>query len=215
MRKEIIDKVDAFIRKEIGKSAHYKDNIKRAADYRIEHSYRVAHILQNIAKEEGFDEERAFIGGLLHDIGYSIDYDTFEDFKNHGRDGARIAREFLKSLNVYSNDEIEEICFGIAIHVDDKADFDYPKTKLALSIGDADNIDRFDGYRLYESLHMQDYMNLPIEEQKEFVNKKIDKLKVFKTYKCGTETGTRMWNEKIDFQIEFFNKLLNQINNSK
>ena len=36
---------------------------------------------------------------------------------------------------------------GIAIHVDDEADFEGERTALALTIGDCDNIDRFDTYR--------------------------------------------------------------------
>ena len=51
------------------------------------------------------------------------------------------------------------MCYGIAIHIDDEADFEYERTPLAMSVGDADNIDRYDAYlRLYESLHVADYI---------------------------------------------------------
>lgn len=69
--------------------------------YRLEHSIRVANLCREIAAKEGMDEEAAVIAGLLHDIAYGV-MDTSEgyDWKNHGRDGARIARPFLESLGL-------------------------------------------------------------------------------------------------------------------
>ena len=93
---------------------------------------------------------------------------TKEEYRDHGRIGARIARPFLKDLGAYTDAEIEEMCYAIAIHVDEKADFPGEKTPFTLLIGEADNIDRFDAYRLYEGLHFADYMNLPLEEQRTF-----------------------------------------------
>jgi len=59
----------------------------------------------------------------------------------------------LRVANIGINpSEVDEICYGIAIHVDGKSDFKGEKTPLALSIGDADNIDRFDVYRIYDGL---------------------------------------------------------------
>lgn len=44
MREEIINKTDDFVARELMKLAGFKDNIPRMAEYRIEHSRRVAHI---------------------------------------------------------------------------------------------------------------------------------------------------------------------------
>ena len=96
---------------------------KRAIEYRYEHSLRVASIALDIAKKEGLDEDRCYIGALLHDLGYSVPYDNPKEYVNHGRIGAKLARPFLESLG-YSEEEVNEICYGIAIHVDDKADFE-------------------------------------------------------------------------------------------
>lgn len=41
--------------------ASYKDNIPRMAEYRIEHSYRVANIGAEIALAEGFDIEKCLL----------------------------------------------------------------------------------------------------------------------------------------------------------
>lgn len=210
---ERIRKTEAFIRKELGKLSSFKDNIPRMAEYRIEHSIRVAHIAEEIAEKEGFDRECAFISGLLHDIGYSVDYESKEEYMNHGRVGARLALPFLISLGI---DErmVEEICYGIAIHVDDKADFPGERTPFALSVGDADNIDRFDAFRLYESLLDAEYRDLKLPEQIEFLDNRRAKLEKLRTLSCGTETATAMWQEKIDYQLSFISRLKAQTDRS-
>jgi putative nucleotidyltransferase with HDIG domain len=213
MREEIIKRADEFIQKELIKLAEYKDNNMRMAEYRIEHSYRVAHIGLQIARAEGFDEERTFVACLLHDIGYAIDFTDENDYINHGRYGAAIAGPFLKELG-YSPEDVNEMCFGIAIHVDDNADFEGERTPLALTIGDADNIDRFDAFRLYEGLQTMDYMNLPILEQKALVEKRLERLKQLREMPFGTVTATKLWQDKIDYQIEFYNRLKLQVENS-
>lgn len=214
MNAEKIKKTEQFMRSELMKLASYKDNNVRMAQYRIEHSIRVAHIGAEIAKAEGFDEERAIVACLLHDIGYSIDYDSKEDYLNHGRYGARIARPFLLSLG-YSEEEVHEMCYGIAIHVDEEADFEGERTPLALSVGDADNIDRFEAYRLYETLHFRDYMNLSLEDQRALCQKTLARLGELHEMQCGTKTGDMLWKQKLDYQIGFYQKLLHQIETSQ
>ena len=199
---------------ELMKLTSYKDNIPRMAEYRIEHSYRVAHIGAEIAKAEGFDEERTVIACLLHDVGYSTDFQSEEDHRNHGRYGARIARPFLLSLG-FSEEDTNEMCYGIAIHVDDQADFDGERTPLALTVSDADNIDRFDAYRLYEGLHIKDYMKLPLDGQRKLVGKMLSRLPELREMPCGTKTGETLWKEKIDYQIGFYRKLIDQIEASR
>ena len=106
------------------------------------------------------------------------------------------------------------MCYGIAIHVDDEADFEFERTPLAMGVGDADNIDRYDAYRLYENLHVADYMNLPLGEQEEYVQKRIERLEKYKKVEFATKTSTKLWQERIDFQLEFMKKLRKQIQNS-
>jgi len=208
-----LKKTDAFLRQELMKLATFHDNTPRMAEYRIEHSYRVANIGIQIARAEGLDEERTFIACLLHDVGYSVDVESKEQHRNHGRCGAAIARPFLLGLG-YPPEAVEEMCYGIAIHVDDISDFDGERTPLALTVGDADNIDRFDAYRLYETLHFRDYMNLPLSEQEKFVTGTLEKLVRCRELPFGTQTATALWQEKLDYQIGFYSRLLRQIENS-
>ncbi len=214
MNIELIKKVDAFLCENIEKSAHYEGNNQRAAEYRIEHSRRVANIGFEIARAEGFDCERMYVAGLLHDIGYSLDYSSGLDFRDHGRLGAQIAMPFLHSLGAYTDDRIEEICYGIAIHVDDKSDFEYERTPLALTVADADNIDRFDAFRLYENLMTADYRELPINDQRALLEKRVNRLCELREMPCGTATGKAMWQAKVDYQIDFYRRLGLQIDNS-
>ena len=202
-----------FLKDELSKMIELFPEEKRAIEYRYEHSLRVASIALDIAKKEGLDEDRCYIGALLHDLGYSVPYDNPKEYVNHGRIGAKLARPFLESLG-YSEEEVNEICYGIAIHVDDKADFEGKRTALAVTIGDADNIDRFDSFRIYDRLTWVDYKNLSLEKQREHVDTTLKILNQYLDYECGTKSATLMWKEKISFQLEFYNRLKKQIENS-
>lgn len=202
-----------FLKDELSKMIELFPEEKRAIEYRYEHSLRVASIALDIAKKEGLDEDRCYIGALLHDLGYSVPYDNPKEYVNHGRIGAKLARPFLESLG-YSEEEVNEICYGIAIHVDDKADFEGKRTALAVTIGDADNIDRYDAFRIYDRLTWIDYKNLSLEKQREHVDTVLSSLNKYLDYECATRTATLMWKEKISFQLEFYNRLKKQIENS-
>ena len=110
---------------------------------------------------------------------------------------------------------IEDICYGIAIHVDDEADFPGERTAFALSVGDADNIDRFDAYRIFENLKWVKYDEMDLSEKKEHAQKMLEKLERFKNLDFATKTSKNMWLEKLDFQMEFYGKLLKQAENSE
>ena len=207
-------KTEEFLKTELLKMADFEGNNMRMAEYRIEHSYRVANIGAQIASAEGFDVEKTFITCLLHDIGYSVEYAGKEDYRDHGRRGAKIARPFLLSLG-YSEEDVNEMCYGIAIHVDAQADFEGERTPMALTVGDADNIDRFDAYRLFEGLHFLDYTDLSLEQQRQHVEKTLLRLPKLRELPCGTKTGETLWKEKIDYQIGFYRRLLDQIDNSR
>ena len=141
MNREMITKAESFLKDTFAASTHLQANPTEAA-YRLEHSYRVANIAKTIAEAEGFDVTNAVVAGLLHDIAYCEEMVTREDWKNHGRRSAAIARPFLESLGLGEN-AVNEICYGIAIHVDDEADFRWERTPICETVGDADNIDPF------------------------------------------------------------------------
>ena len=202
-----------FLKKRFDESEYFADK-KSEKDYRFEHSVRVANIGKIIAEKEGMDSDAMVIACLLHDISYINEFKTREDSRNHGRYSAKIARPFLEEIGI-EPEVIEDICYGIAIHVDDEADFPGERTAFALSVGDADNIDRFDAYRIFENLKWVKYDEMSLPEKNEHVNKVIERLESYKNLDFATETGKKMWIEKLDYQIGFYKKLLAQIKNSE
>jgi uncharacterized protein len=193
-----------FLKQKIWMHGAIEESAKR---YRYEHSLRVAAIGRRIANSEGLDAEALALGCILHDVG------TFDSIKNpidHGRVSARIAREFLCTLDL-SEEKIEEICYGIAIHVDDKADFEGKRTVLGESISDSDNIDRYDVYRLYETLQYLKFSEMTLDEQLVHVIKAIAKLNGLLNMKFATETATSIWVDNVAFQIKFYERLKAQL----
>lgn len=182
-------------------------------NYRVEHSLRVANIGYEIAKEEHFDEEALIIACILHDISYCSEFKE-GDWINHGRISAKIALPLLQSMKMPER-TILEICYAIAIHVDGKADYKGEITPFALSVRDADRIDRFDAYRIYENLQNIQFSQMSIYDKCNYVNKSLDQLKQKMKEPLGTETATKMWHEKILFQIEFYKHLNSQLENSE
>ena len=202
-----------FLKRKFDESEYFADK-KSEKDYRFEHSVRVANIGKEIAEKEKMDSDAMVIACLLHDISYINEFKIREEARNHGRYSAKIARPFLEEIGM-EPEIIEDICYGIAIHVDDEADFPGKRTKFALSIGDADNIDRFDAYRIFENLKWVKYDEMSIAEKKEHCKKVLERLESYKSLDFATETGKKMWLEKLDYQIGFYKKLLLQIENSE
>ena len=173
----------------------------------------MANIAKAIARREGFDVTHAVIAGLLHDIAYCEKMTTEEDWKNHGRRSAAMARPFLESLEL-SSDTVNEICYGIAIHVDDQADFVWRRSPFCETVGDADNIDRFDAYRIYETLQSQHFSELPLAEKREKVESVLEKLNRLRSMKFGTTTACEIWAQRIEYYSSFYQKLRRQLANS-
>ena len=207
-----IASAEQFLKEKFEQSEYFKEHLSEMA-YRLEHSYRVAHIGKEIAEKEGLNIQNLIIGCLLHDISYYMNFKDKEDYINHGRYSANIARPFLTELGM-AQQEIDEICYGIAIHVDDKADFEGGRTPLACSIGEADNIDRFDAYRIYETLQWVKFDQMTLSDRKAHVEKVLSKLAKYKNEPFSTQYGKGLWVEKIEYQIGFYEKLRRQINMS-
>ena len=208
----MIKKTEAFLKDTFAASSYLQAN-PTERDYRLEHSYRVANIAKAIAEAEGFDVTNAVIAGLLHDIAYCEEMETREDRMNHGRRSAAIARPFLETLGL-SADAVNEICYGIAIHVDDEADFEWERTPFCETVGDADNIDRFDVYRIYETLEYLKFSKMNLDDKREKVESTIEKLNRFKEMKLGTTTAKNLWIQRLDYYIGFYEKLKAQLDNS-
>lgn len=208
-----LEQAEQFLKETYEKSeyltAHPADKM-----YRLEHSYRVANIAREIARKEGLPQEELTIAGLLHDISYCDAFRSEEDWMDHGRKSARMVRDFLEKAG-FSREMTEEICYGIAIHVDGEADFAGERTAFAQTVGDADNIDRFDAYRIYEKLQYRGFSERSLEEKKKLVSETLERLKKYQQEQFGTRTATEMWRGRIAFWAEFYRKLWDQLANSE
>jgi len=212
MNTEMIRKTEAFLKETFAASSFLQEH-PTERNYRLEHSYRVANIAKEIAEAEGFDATNAVLAGLLHDIAYCEEMVTRQERMNHGRRSAAIARPFLKSLGL-CDDAVNEICYGIAIHVDDEADFRWERTQFCETVGDADNIDRFDAYRIYETLEYLKFSEMTLEDKWKTVASTIDRLIQYKEMKLGTATAKNLWLQRLDYYIGFYEKLKAQLDSS-
>ncbi len=127
---------------------------------------------------------------------------------------ARLARPFLEQLDL-GPERVQEICYGIAIHVDGKADFPGENTAFALSIGDADDVDRFDAYRIYDAMEYADFRNLKIEDKRKWLQGKLDWIRWRLGEKSGTETAGQMIAQRLQYQRQYYEKVLEQMERSE
>ena len=211
--REWIRKTEAFLNRTFDNSPAMQKN-PSARDYRQAHSYRVANIGKAIAIAEGFDPTEMVIACLLHDISYCTEFQTREAARDHGRLSAKLARPFLEELGM-PEERAADICYGIAIHVDDTADFEGERTAFAETVSDADNIDRFDAYRIYDNLAYAKFREIPLEEKKEHVTSMLARLERLRGMKLATKTAETLWRERIDFYWDFFRKLEQQFEASE
>jgi len=180
--------------------------------YRWEHTLRVAHIGAEIARREGLDEEALTIACLLHDVAYCKEFPEV-GWNEHGRLSAAIARPFLDTLSL-SKQAKADILYGVAIHVDDKADFEGERTTTALSVADADNIDRFGVFRIYDTMRYAGFYEMSLEEKLTWTKKRISALERLRPIDFATESAKAMWLDNIDYQTDFFTRLLRQLEES-
>jgi uncharacterized protein len=188
--------------------ANYKDTeagglvTPASLDYRWKQTLRVTQYGRLLAEEEKADLELVLAACLLHDV---AKFSPGDHGLEHGRNGARIARPLLETLG-YSQEQIDNICFSIAVHVDDKADFDHPITLESKIVSDADNIDRFGAYRILMRFHedVDDYEKLICSaEQRLLTLKKYREQNIM-----GTPAGKRLFNQQLDLQILFLERLV-------
>lgn len=206
------DKALNYLKEQFSKSEYFQ-NKPWSMEYRINHSIRVSNIGREIARKELMDEEAIAVACLLHDVSYSLDFKSKEEIVNHGRTSAKMVRPFLESLG-YSGELLENMCYGIAIHVDDKSDFIGSLNPFSYTIVASDKIDRLDCYRIYDNMEHVHFDKLSLEEQIEYVTKTLKQLRKALKANYMTRTANDMWKEKLNFQIKFFNRLLKQLKKS-
>jgi uncharacterized protein len=201
---EIFGRAVEFLRGKLNSSDKVDEVEKK---YRFEHSMRVASIARTVAEKEGHDVFVVTVAAILHDVGK---FDT-EVNVEHGRVSANCALPFLEGLGL---DErvVRDIHFCIASHVDGSAGYDYEDIPEAETVSDADNIDRFGVYRIYQSLTWDNIDLTPPEETIAKLEKRIAWTKNFRdTYKLYTETANRMLRDNLNIQIEFYENLAREL----
>lgn len=181
-----------------------------ARSYRFRHTLRVAELGRRIARAEGLSEDALVVGCLLHDLAYSEVMPDEAAWRGHGRRSAALARPFVETLALPDADR-EALLFGIAIHVDDVSGFPGERSPLACSIGDCDNLDRFDVYRVYEQLERVGFSTLDADAQRAFVAKAQAHLRHCENAPVSTATTRALWQDRLAFQNEFYRRLSAQL----
>ena len=206
---ERIEKTIAFVRRKLAESPYFVEHPEAGA-YRLEHTFRVARIGREIAEKSGLPVENMVLACLLHDVSYCGELRSQEEWLDHGRASARIARPFLEELGLEAA-EIGEICYGIAIHVDDKAEVPGEKSVFAVTVSDADNIDRFDVYRLYETLENAGFSAMSLAEKAAYVDGVLPRLEDYLEAALATPAATALWRDRIGFYLAFYRRLRDQL----
>jgi len=85
------------------------------------------------------------------------------------------------------------------------------KTEAFLKDNDAGCIDRFGVYRIHERLNNDAFLEKPFAEKREYVEQRLSGLLRLREAPVGTKTAGEMWKAKIDFSLEFFQKLADQL----
>jgi len=199
-------KIAEFIQKKIADAESAANKMNDSYVYRWQHTQRVSQYGLQLAKAEGANQELCITACLLHDLAKFENQDYGVD---HGRVGAKLALPLLQKLG-YEPIEIDTICFSIANHVDNQAGFEHPLTMESKIVSDADTIDRFSTYRLLSSLEHDriDYKSL-IEN----AEKRLLTLKKYQGQNMmATSSGNALFNQQIDLQIMFIQKLIAESN---
>jgi uncharacterized protein len=198
-----LEKIAGFVQAHLNEMAVKYPDERHDPVYRWEHTQRVANYGRLIAEAEGAQAEVVTAACLLHDVAH---FECEDDYKGHGRVGAKIARSYLKPLD-YTPEQIDNICYSIAVHVDGKSDFDHPETLESRCVTDADNIDRFGAYRILQWCVPEMYQ-FPILIEK--LTRRIETLKDYRSRAMILETitGDRLFKQQLDRQIDFFEALI-------
>lgn len=201
---ERLGKVASYVKTHLEEAAARFPDPQHDPVYRWQHTLRVSNYGKIIAEAEGANVELALAACLLHDVSH---FESGEDYKSHGRLGAKISRPVLLEIG-YSPVETENICYAVAVHVDGEADFDHPETIESKVVTDADNVDRFGAYRVLQ------WCVPKMHEYEKLVEKLAARLETLEMYRgqqlLETKTGQALFNQQLDLQISFFQEIIKE-----
>lgn len=178
------------------------------ADYRYEHTLRVAHYGGLIADAEGFDREVCVAACLLHDVAYFVPGEHEDWWDNHGREGARLVRPVLLGAG-FSEAEAAAMCHAIAVHVDGTSDDGLPAGPIDDVVSDADNVDRFSALRIVLwCMTEQDDLG----KMAGMLRERLARLYKYRDKNpLATGKGRELFAERVALQIPLFEGILRDI----
>jgi len=175
---------------------------RREGTHGFDHVERVFNLCMNIGRREGADLEILALAALLHDVARPLeDAGRVED---HAVEGARIARQFLRSLN-YPEDRVEAVAHAIEAHRFSKGP--KPKTLEAKILSDADKIDAIGAVGIARVFMYSGQHGRDIEFSIKHFEEKILKLKDM----MYTETGREMAEGRHEYTVRFIERLRKEI----
>jgi len=198
-----LESIAIFVCDRLREMASQRQDANLDPEYRWQHILRVSQYGRMIAKAELADVELVIAACLLHDVA-RFDQDKW---KEHGRLGARIVRPLLAELG-YSPEEMENICYSVAAHVDGRAGFPHPETLESKIVRDADSIDRFGAYRIIQ------WCTADVENYEGLIAKIRPRLQTLEDYRrrrvMETESGHHLFIGHLDLLIAFLKALVEE-----
>ena len=203
---------ESFLIGKLKENPYFFEQLHQLAK-KVEHSRRVASIGREIAQKEGMDADAMAVACLLHDVAYCVPGVPMENHTRHGRLSAVIARPFITSLDMPA-EIIEDILYGIAIHVDGEADFEGEKTVFARTISDAIIIERYGALGIFEELNDLQFFKLERDEKLYHVSRLLREAEEANLPEPATLTARELRLFQLSFYAEYFRRMKTQLFNS-
>ncbi|WP_297535464.1 HD domain-containing protein [Thermococcus sp.] len=179
-----------------------KSFFEREGTHGFSHVERVFNLCMHIGREEGADLEVLALAALLHDIARPLeDAGKVED---HAAEGARISRQFLRSLG-YPEEKVEAVAHAIEAHRFSKGP--EPRTLEAKILSDADKLDAIGAIGIARVFMYSGEHGRDIETSLRHFEDKILKLKDL----MYTETAKRIAEDRHRFTVEFIERIRREI----
>ncbi|ASA77180.1 HD domain-containing protein [Thermococcus sp. 5-4] len=175
---------------------------EREGTHGFSHVERVLNLCMHIGREEGADLEVLALAALLHDIARPLE--SSGRVEDHAVEGARIARQYLRSLG-YAEDKIEEVAHAIETHRFSRGP--EPRTLEAKILSDADKLDAIGAIGIARVFMYSGEHGRDIEASLRHFEEKILRLKDL----MYTETARRMAEERHRFTEEFIERIRREI----
>lgn len=128
--------------------------------WELKHSSGCCQIARILAQKRSLDIEIAEVSSLLHDIYVIVE----GKYKDHAKLGASVAKEILKEIGGFSEDEINTVTNAVAHHSEKEIHSDNPYVELVK------DVDVFD-CSLYKGAESFYRIHKPEEIVKEYVNR--------------------------------------------